>query len=85
MRYLNGVLCLLMILFAAVQYNDPDGLLWAAIYAVPAAFAGLATWQPGWLKAGFVRTAHVAAIAAAVATVVYYWPTADDFWRIDVW
>ncbi|MGI9524077.1 MAG: transmembrane 220 family protein [Hyphomicrobiaceae bacterium] len=85
MRILNGVLCLLMVLFAVVQYNDPDGLLWALIYAVPALFAGLAAWQPSLLHAGVARYAHFAAIAAAIATVIYYWPSADAFWRVDVW
>ena len=35
MKYLNIACGLLMILFAGVQFNDPDGLLWAAIYLVP--------------------------------------------------
>ena len=46
MRILNGVLCLLMLAFVAVQYNDPDAAVWMVIYALPAAWAALAAWQP---------------------------------------
>ena len=35
MKYVNIACVLLMLLFAGVQYNDPDGFLWAAIYLVP--------------------------------------------------
>jgi hypothetical protein len=35
-----------MLLFVAVQYNDPDGPLWMVIYGVPAIWAGLAWMRP---------------------------------------
>ena len=46
MKYLNIACGLLMILFAGVQFNDPDGLLWAAIYLVPAIWAGILAFRP---------------------------------------
>jgi len=46
MKYLNIACGLLMILFVGVQYNDPDGLLWAAIYLVPAIWAGILAFRP---------------------------------------
>ena len=39
MRYVHIVLGVLMVTFAAVQYNDPDAPLWIVIYLVPAAWA----------------------------------------------
>lgn len=85
MRYVNALLCAMMILFALVQYNDPDGPLWAAIYAIPAAFAGLAAFQPKWLSAGTPRFVLVGALIAGLAFVGYSWPTTPGFWRVEVW
>ena len=46
MRYVNGFFCVLLVLFAIVQYNDPDAILWILIYGVPAVWAGLAAFRP---------------------------------------
>ena len=45
LRSLNGLLALAMIVFAAVQYNDPDGPLWAVYYGVPALLALVAGFR----------------------------------------
>jgi Transmembrane family 220, helix len=37
MRWLNLPFFIAMFGFAAVQYNDPDALLWIVYYLVPAA------------------------------------------------
>ena len=36
MKIFNGIFVLVFILFAAVQYNDPDPYLWIPIYLYPA-------------------------------------------------
>jgi hypothetical protein len=36
MKYLYLFLCLMFVLFAAWQYNDPDPILWITIYGVAA-------------------------------------------------
>ncbi|AKD56361.1 transmembrane 220 family protein [Spirosoma radiotolerans] len=59
---------LLFILFAAVQYNDPDPEVWVPIYGLAAiacfmAYAGLGKW---WF---FVGMAVMYVVAA-----VYQWP-----------
>jgi predicted anti-sigma-YlaC factor YlaD len=72
MRTLHILLALLMLSFVAVQYNDPDGPLWAVIYLIPAAWALLASFL--W-----------ASTVAGLAGVIYYWPTMSGFWRKDVW
>ena len=42
----NAFLCVLLIAFAAVQYNDPDFYFWIPVYLLPAALAGLAAYRP---------------------------------------
>ncbi len=85
MRYLNGFFCVIMILFVAVQYNDPDYALWMVIYGVSAFWAGAAALRPAVLGRGFYAAGLVLTTAAAVAGTVYYWPTAPGWWRKDVW
>jgi hypothetical protein len=36
MKFFNIFFCIVFILFAAVQYNDPDPYLWIPIYLYPA-------------------------------------------------
>lgn len=79
------VLCLLMILFAAVQYNDPDGPLWMMIYLIPALWAGMAAFRIDVLRrATPMAILGICVIAAAFATVCY-WPTMSGWWRREVW
>ncbi len=42
MKYFNYIFTLVFILFAAVQYNDPDPYLWIPIYLYPAAICLMA-------------------------------------------
>lgn len=44
MKVLNLVLAVLFILFAVVQYNDPDPWGWAALYLYVAAACGMAAF-----------------------------------------
>jgi len=85
MRVLNIVFCLLMLLFGAVQYNDPDGSRWLLIYFVPAFFCGIAGFKPDWLMPVAMRALLLLALLLALIGVFYYWPQMDGFWRRDVW
>ncbi len=85
MRYLNGFLCVIMILFVAVQYNDPDYAFWMVIYSIPAVWAGVAALRPAVLACDLCIAGLVLMTAAAVAGTVYYWPTMPGWWRKDVW
>ena len=49
MRYVNGFFCVMLTLFALVQYNDPDALVWLVIYAIAAVWAGVAAFRPDLL------------------------------------
>jgi len=85
MRYINFLLCIVMIVFAAVQYNDPDGLFWATAYLVPALFAGLAALRLPVLRGGPPLVLLIAATALGLAGVVWFWPQTPGFWHESVW
>lgn len=85
MRYVNAVFCVLMLLFAAVQYNDPDAVFWGVVYAVPAFWAGLAAYRPQALRGRGASLGLAASIVLAVIGTVYFWPRDQGWWQQDVW
>jgi len=85
MRYVHFLLALLMVSFAAVQYNDPDAPLWITIYLIPAAWALAAGLRPARLQSRAAERWLWATVAAGVGATVYYWPTVPGFWHKDVW
>jgi hypothetical protein len=85
MRYLHILLGLLMVAFAAVQYNDPDAPLWIVIYLVPAAWAAAAAFRMPKLRSVAGERLLWATVAIYVGATVHYWPTMPGFWRKDVW
>jgi hypothetical protein len=85
MRYLNGVLFVIMILFVIVQYNDPDYAYWMVIYGLAAFWAGVAALRPTVLRRRFYATGLVVTTMAAIAGMVYHWPGAPGWWRKEVW
>lgn len=85
MRYANIVLGVLMVLFAAVQYNDPDGPLWAIVYLVPAGWAFMAAFRVPQVSSRDGTVLLWASLAVYLYAVAFYWPQAPGFWRKDVW
>lgn len=85
MRYVNILLGLVMVAFAAVQYNDPDGPLWIVIYMIPAAWAFAAAFRLERVRSLAGERLLWLTLAIGVGTTVYYWPTMPGFWRKDVW
>ena len=84
MRYLNMLLCVVMVGFAAVQYNDPDALLWVVLYMIPAVWAFLAAFRLAAVRSTPGTWLLWASVAAGVAAVVFYWPEMPGFWRKEV-
>ena len=85
MRTVNMVLGVMMVAFAAVQYNDPDAPLWVVMYLVPAAWAFMAAFR---LPSTASRDGAVllwVSLAVYLFAVVFFWPQAPGFWRKDVW
>jgi hypothetical protein len=81
MRYLNGFICALLTLFAIAQYNDPDAVLWALIYGVPAVWAGLAAWRPTGLAHSPVALGALGlCLILTLAGTIYMWPADFSVW-----
>ena len=81
MRSVNGFFCLLLTLFALVQYNDPDAAMWFLIYAIPAAWAGAVAFRrhvpvPRSPTIG----AYALCLAAAVLGSFSLWPSLPENW-----
>jgi hypothetical protein len=79
MRYLSGILCVLLGLFTVVQYNDPDAILWILIYGLPAIWAGFAAYYPG----AFVRNQLFLGVFGLNILAVgagYMWPSEVSTW-----
>jgi len=84
MRYLNGVLCVILALFAIAQYNDPDFVLWFLIYGIAAAWCGLAAFRLARLahnRAALIGLGGCLVLAAAGS--IYMWPTGIGNWWDD--
>jgi hypothetical protein len=84
MRWLNLPFLIMMLGFAAVQYNDPDALLWIAYYLVPAAWGLLALWRPQRLAAPTLRRWLWLSAVVWTGLMIYYWPAMPGFWQRDV-
>jgi Transmembrane family 220, helix len=81
MRHVNGIFCVVLTLFAILQYNDPDALLWILIYAVPAAWCGAAAFRPNLLRANRQAiAAFLVCLATAIAGTLYMWPSLPANW-----
>ena len=85
MRVLCGVLAGLLALFAAVQWNDPDAVFWAAVYGAGALWCGIAAFLPRTLGRGPARVLLLLTLGGAVLGVVAFWPAPERWWSIDVW
>ena len=78
----NGCLCVVLGVFALVQYNDPDALVWFLIYAIPATWAGIAAFRPQLLvsKPRGRPEPMPPASAAAIAGSLWWWPSLPAGW-----
>ena len=85
MRVVFGVLCFVMIVFAAVQYNDPDGPIWSLLYGVPAIWTGIAAVRPERLSGQTSRALLLISLATALILTVILWPPVGGWWRNEVW
>lgn len=61
-------LAAVLVLFAALQLNDPDGLLWVGVYGSAAVWCIVAAQRPGLLSR--VPALKLAAIASVVLYLV---------------
>lgn len=85
MRVINAILSLILILFVAVQYNDPDFLYWMPVYAIPAGWTAFAAYRPARLRAPRAALPLGACIVLAAIGTVLHWPAEAGFWQREVW
>jgi len=85
MRVLSGLFFIIMVLFAVVQFNDPDVLHWALIYGIVAVLCGLAAFRPTLIAGVWGARILNLCLALAVIGVVWYFPKTPGFWQTEVW
>lgn len=85
MRGLNMLFGLAMLGFAAVQYNDPDGWLWAVYYLVPAGWAFVAAFALDRARSVVGQRLLWASLVVWFGLVAFYWPQMPNFWLKEVW
>jgi hypothetical protein len=71
MKYFNLVFAILFVLFAGLQYNDPDPYWWIPIYLYAAVLCWLAS------RGKYFPKAYLAGIAVYLAYAVYLFFTKD--------
>ena len=81
MRLINGFFCILFVLFTAVQYNDPDALVWIMIYGIVAVWAGVAAFRlTQFAHSQLLLTVFGLSLVAFVAGTIYEWPPSIADW-----
>jgi hypothetical protein len=62
---MRWILAAVLIVFAALQYNDPDALLWIAIYGLAAVWCMVGARRPGLLSGSpLLRSLVIASLVA---------------------
>ena len=85
MKFVNGIFAVILLLFAAVQYNDPDAFFWIPAYLIPAFWAAAAAYRPNWLRGRLASMGLAACVGLAIAGVIYFWPQDAGWWHREVW
>ena len=85
MKVLRTVLAALMLAFASVQLNDPDGFRWTVLYAAVGVALAIAAWRGRWLDGSPGRLLSLLLVATLVALLVLRWPGEVGFWRKEIW
>lgn len=74
MKIFNLLFCLLFVLSAALQYNDPDPYVWIPIYGYGAILCWLA------FRGKYYPGAYLAGIAVYAFYAIYLFFTKDGVW-----
>ncbi len=85
MRVVAGLFCVIMLVFALVQYNDPDFLFWSITYSLGAIWCALVALKPRSLaQSGTLKLLFAVCLIAAIVGTVYYWPVNTAWWHKEV-
>ena len=85
MTFFYAFLGLVLLAFAGLQYNDPDGIYWAIVYLVPAIALGLAAFVPHRFATLLGRILLFAAVLVLAFGVYVYWPSNLTSLSTDAW
>ncbi len=85
MRILNGIFAVLLVLFVAVQWNDPDGVFWMFVYGIGAVWCALAAFRPAIFAQTLPFALYGLTFVAGLFGLVRYWPSTPGWWQQDVW
>ncbi len=78
MKIFNYVFTAIFLSFAGLQYNDPDALLWIAIYLAMVAFCILASMQRYYLKFTLFLVIIYVGYAAILSPSLITWFQSSD-------
>jgi hypothetical protein len=78
MKIFNIVFVIIFLVFAAVQYNDPDPLLWIAIYGIMAILCGMAATGRYYKTIFIVLFIGYAVYAALLLPACIEWLQSED-------
>ncbi len=81
MRVLHAVLCFILLVFAAAQYNDPDWYYWGPIYLIAAYWSFLAARTPERLVS-WPPARYGAPVSIVLFLIGFAWlaPTISSNW-----
>lgn len=68
MKIVNFLLVIMFLVFAYLQLNDPDPVIWISIYGVMAVFSGLAMFGI------YPKKIHIVVLVLFALYSVYYFP-----------
>lgn len=85
MRILNGIFAALLVLFALVQWNDPDGVFWMFVYGIGAVWCAIAAFRPTVFTHSSALLIYGATFVAACFGLARFWPKTPGWWQQDVW
>jgi hypothetical protein len=77
MKITNLILAAMFVLFAVVQFNDPDPLLWIAIYGAMAAVCAMAAFRY------YIKPLLWILLACFVVYMVVLWPGISEWLQQD--
>lgn len=78
MRILNSILTLMFLVFAFVQFNDPDPLIWILIYVAMAIISGMAFFEYYIPKLMWILAFIYVGYAMVLFPGVWKWGTSPD-------
>jgi hypothetical protein len=78
MKIFDGIFAVLFLSFAALQYNDPDPLIWITIYLAMVVVCGLALWNKHYNVLSILLGLFYIGYAALLSPSVLVWWQSDD-------